>query len=423
MVIPKGYKQTDVGVIPEDWGVKSIGELFKISGGYPATRADLSNNGYFYLHYGDIHSSKKTYLDTEVDKNQIPRLNINLKKISQSSLLEDGDVVFVDASEDDEGASRHIVVRNKQNIPFISGLHTIVAKSLNNDLNKQYRQFCFQTENVKQQFKHYSAGTKVTGISKKTIQKITILIPPKSEQAAIANVLTHIDELIASLRKLIEKKRAVKQGAMQELLTGKKRLPGFKGKWETVQLKKISTLSSGGTPLTSINTYYTGNIPFMNISDISNSGKYLNNTEKYITEDAVANSSAYKFPPNMLLFAMYASIGKCAINTVEMTCSQAILCINPIKINLEYLYYNFVNREKEFLGMRQTGTQNNLNKIIMGNVIIPYPSYEEQSAIADILTNMDNEIEQLEQKLAKYEKIKIGMMQNLLTGKIRLPTT
>jgi len=93
-------------------------------------------------------------------------LNIPLKRISPVSLLDDGDVVFVDASEDDEGASKHVVIINKGKIPFIAGLHTIVVKSKTDDLDHNYRRYCFQTREIKRQFYYYAVGTKVTGISK-----------------------------------------------------------------------------------------------------------------------------------------------------------------------------------------------------------------------------------------------------------------
>jgi type I restriction enzyme S subunit len=147
-----------------------------------------------------------------------------LKRVSSKSLLENGDVVFVDASEDDEGTSRHVVVVNKDNIPFISGLHTIVAKSKTNDLSHEYRRFCFQTAAVKQQFLFYSVGTKVSGISKTNIPKLTIPVPPVPEQTAIAEVLSDMDAELAALEQRRAKTRALKQGMMQELLTGRTRL-------------------------------------------------------------------------------------------------------------------------------------------------------------------------------------------------------
>jgi type I restriction enzyme S subunit len=206
------------------WNTKTIGELFSISGGLSASRDQLSSDGYCYLHYGDIHSSTKAYIDVKAEFQDIPRLKIPLKKVSRTSLLKDGDVVFVDASEDDEGASRHVVVVNPENIPFISGLHTIVAKSKSTELDHRYRRYCFQTRKVRSQFRYYSVGTKVTGISKTNIIKIELPIPSPSEQIAICEILGDIDSEIAALEGKLFKAREIKQGMMQELLTGRTRL-------------------------------------------------------------------------------------------------------------------------------------------------------------------------------------------------------
>jgi type I restriction enzyme S subunit len=206
------------------WEVKTFGELFYISGGLSASRDQLSSDGYCYLHYGDIHLSKKTYIDLRSEFQDIPKLNIPLKKVSSASLLNDGDVVFVDASEDDEGASKHVVVVNPDRIPFISGLHTIVAKSKTNELNHEYRRYCFQTREVKKQFLFYAVGTKVSGISKTNIAKINLPVPSLPEQTAIAEILSDMDAEIAALEAKLAKARQIKQGMMQELLTGRIRL-------------------------------------------------------------------------------------------------------------------------------------------------------------------------------------------------------
>lgn len=207
-----------------EWIEKSFGELFEFSGGFSASREDLSLEGYCYLHYGDIHGSKKQYIDTLKDFSQIPKLQIDLKKISSKSLLKNGDVVFVDASEDDSGVSKHIVVRNEKDIPFISGLHTIVAKQKTNLLTREYLEYCFSNEIIHNQFIHYSVGTKVTGISKKNIAKIFVKFPPQDEQLAISKILSDIDEDISELLMRLDKARQIKQAMMQELLTGRIRL-------------------------------------------------------------------------------------------------------------------------------------------------------------------------------------------------------
>ena len=206
------------------WEVKTLGELFDFSGGYSASRDQLSTEGHCYLHYGDIHGASKTFVDTDADYQDIPKLDIPLKQVPSSSLLEDGDVVFVDASEDDEGTSKHVVVVNKDNIPFVSGLHTIVAKSKTDELSHEYRRFCFQTAAIRRQFLFYSVGTKVSGISKTNIAKLKLSVPSVPEQTAVAAVLMDMEAELAALEQRREKTRSLKQGVMQELLTGRTRL-------------------------------------------------------------------------------------------------------------------------------------------------------------------------------------------------------
>jgi type I restriction enzyme S subunit len=207
-----------------EWEVKRLGELFVFSGGYSASRDQLSEQGHCYLHYGDIHGSSKTTVDTNADFQDIPKLDVSLNRVSRDSLLEDGDVVFVDASEDNEGTSKHLVVINKDCRPFISGLHTIVAKARTEELAHEYRRYCFQTAAIRQQFLFYAVGTKVSGISKTNIVKLALPVPSVPEQTAIAAVLSDMDAELEALEARRDKTRALKQGMMQELLTGRTRL-------------------------------------------------------------------------------------------------------------------------------------------------------------------------------------------------------
>ena len=207
-----------------EWEMKALGDLFNFSGGFTASRDQLSSEGYCYLHYGDIHSSKKSFVDVRSEYQDIPKLDIQLRKVSPVSLLDDGDVVFVDASEDDEGTSKHVVIINPHGIHFISGLHTIVAKCKVNAMEHQYRRYCFQTSAVKAQFRFFAVGTKVSGISKTNIAKITLPVPSVPEQTAIAAILSDMDAEIAALEAKLAKARSLKQGMMQELLTGRIRL-------------------------------------------------------------------------------------------------------------------------------------------------------------------------------------------------------
>ena len=169
-------------------------------------------------------------------------------------------------------------------------------------------------------------------------------------------------------------------------------------------------------------SYYNGHIPFLSISDITEAGKYINKTEKTITEKGLNNSSARMFPAGTIMYAMYASLGKCSIANIELSCSQAILGITPkCRINPEYLYYYLSFIEEDVKDMGQTGTQSNLSKQIVQDFMVKLPSdIKEQQAIATILSDMDKEIADLEAQRDKYRLLKSGMMQKLLTGQIRL---
>ena len=421
MAVSIGFTATEAGVFPSDWPIRPLGDLFEFSGGHSASRAQLSDVGYCYLHYGDIHGARKSSIDTRADFLAIPKLPIALRDVSSRSMLDDGDVVFVDASEDDEGASKHIVVINKDRIPFIAGLHTIVAKSKSDVLAPEYRRYCFQTSSIRSQFLFYAVGTKVTGISKSNIPKLLLPVPPLPEQRAIAAALSDVDSLLESLDRLIAKKRDLKQATMQQLLTGKTRLPGFSGEWETVRLGDVAEMSSGGTPLSSVADYYGGEIPWVSISDMTKAGKFLRHTEETLTRRGLTNCAAKMFQPGTVLYAMYASLGECSIASVPLCTSQAILGIRPAaRLGAEFLYYLLSSMKAAVREVGQQGTQANLNKGMVQDFSLNLPSSAEQEAIASVLADIDTEIGALTARFDKVRDLKRAMMQELLTGKTRL---
>lgn len=403
------------------WSEKTLGDLFNFSGGLSASRADLSVKGYPYLHYGDIHGSTKTFVDVCIDSN-IPRLDIDINKVSNASLLNDGDVVFVDASEDDDGASRHVVIRNKDGIPFISGLHTIVAKAKTDELDKKFREFCFQTNHIRSQFKFYSVGTKVTGISKANIAKIALVFPPDiNEQRRIAEALTDTDALISALEKLIYKKRAIKQGAMQELLTGKRRLPGFSGDWAEATLGEICEIKDGThqTP-----KYVAYGVPFYSVENVTNDN--FTNT-KYISLDEHRILTAnFRIEQGDILMTRIGSIGVCKYVDWDVEASFYVsLALLKCKAGVNSRFLSLYSQSEQFQKEIELHSLQHAipKKINLGNISLvrlTLPTLTEQIAITKILSDMDAEIDTLTTKLGKLRSIKQGMMSELLTGRIRL---
>jgi type I restriction enzyme S subunit len=405
-IIPKGYKRTEVGIIPKNWEVKSLGDLLSFSGGYSASRDQLSEDGFCYLHYGDIHGSTKQYMNVTTEFLVIPKLNIKLSNVSRKSLLSDGDVVFVDASEDDEGTSKHVVVRNPDGIPYISGLHTIVSKSKDDSFNSRYKEYCFQTNDIKRQFKFYAVGTKVSGISKTNIAKIFIPLPLKLEQKAIAGNLCEIDALISSFGKLIAKKRAIKQGVMQKLLTGKRRLPGFSGKWETKSFGSLIELRKGEQ---------------LNKSELTETGEYPD-------WNGGIEPSGYTHKWNTIENTITISEGGNSCGFVNF-CKQKFwlgghcyaLKITADRLDKNFLFQLLKYMEKAITNLRiGSGLPNIQKKNLNEFELFLSTDVHEQTVIASVLRDMDAEIDTLDQKLAKYKMFKQGMMQALLTGRIRL---
>ena len=146
--IPKGYQKTDFGVFPSDWETdKTLGDLFDFYGGLSKSRDELGEKGYAYLHYGDLH--RGTFNTVSIDHyEQLPKCDISLTG-KEKCLMKDGDVAFLDASEDLEGTSRAVLIDNPENKPFIAGLHIIYGKAKNNSLDKWFKQYITSSESVK----------------------------------------------------------------------------------------------------------------------------------------------------------------------------------------------------------------------------------------------------------------------------------
>lgn len=249
-------------------------------------------------------------------------------------------------------------------------------------------------------------------------------LPPLPEQRKIAKILSTWDKAISTTEKLIETSKQQKKSLMQQLFSGKKRLVNpetgkvFEREWEEAKLGDIAAMNSGGTPKSSIREYYDGKHPWVSIADMTKHGKWISKTEKSLTDEGIANSSARLYPKGTVLYAMYASIGECSIATVELCSSQAILGIRPQKrlLNL-FLYYYLNNLKEQIILMGQQGTQSNLNAGMVKSFVIKLPPIEEQQKISSVLTSADKEIEVLEAKLAHFKQEKKALMQHLLTGK------
>lgn len=404
MEMPKGFKKTEVGVIPSDWDVKKIGDCLLRNPDYGINAAAVSYNENLpvYLRITDVTEDGKYSR-----KNLVSVDNLS----SDSYYLQEGDLVFART-----GASvgkTYLYNKNDGELVFAGFLIRVKANEI--ILLPDYLKYFTQTNIYWNWIAANSMRTGQPGINGNEYKELLVPLPPtKAEQTAIATALNDADALITQLEKLIVKKRAIKQGAMQELLKPKEG-------WEVKKLGDVvDKFVNGGTPSTSIEKYWQGRIPWISGADILN--QKIGQLRRYITEEAVTNSSTNVIKKGNLLFVSRTGVGKLAIVPFDIAISQDFtgIYVNKSYIVTDYLYRYFDSVSKELQNLNQGTSIQGITRETLFNFPIPLPPLEEQIRIAQILSDMDEEIEALEKKFDKYKMLKQGMMQNLLTGKIRL---
>lgn len=252
--------------------------------------------------------------------------------------------------------------------------------------------------------------------------KFNIVLPSLQEQQAIASALSDFDEHIDNLTELIEKKKTIRNGALEDLVSGRTRIEGFDDEWKKTTLDDCAYIFQGGTPRTTNADYWNGDIVWVTPSEITKlKGMYISNSERKITKAGLQNSSAQILPVGTILLCTRATIGELAIATKLMTTNQGFknfVCKDGVdNIFMAYLLMTL----KEVMISKAIGTTFlEISKKVLKAIEIVIPEYREQEAIASILTAMDEEIEALEEEKEKMIQIKEGAMDDLLTGRVRL---
>lgn len=408
---PDGYKFTEIGIIPEDWDFVRIGDLGNFSKG-AGIRKDQANSGHIpCIRYGELYTKHN-----DIIRKCYSFISRDIAETSRK--LKAGDVLFAGSGETKEEIGKCAAFIDETEV-YAGG--DIIIFSPVKGISEFYGYLLNAPFSIKQKASK-GQGDAIVHISSSNLADIVIPFPNEIEQKAIAEALSDTDNLIQSIENLIDKKRKIKQGAMQQLLTGKKRLPGFSGEWEVFKLGEVVQIFNGGTPSTSNSRYWDGSIKWCTPTDItSNKSKYLSETANKITELGLNNSSAKILPIGTLLFCSRATIGEVKIANCEVATNQGFKSIvTSAGVNNEWLYYWLVQNKMSFIEKAIGSTFLEISKKDMKNIEIALPSVEEQKSIAQVLSDMDAEIEALEEQLEKYKTIKQGMMQELLTGRIRL---
>lgn len=436
------FKQTEIGMIPDDWEVKELGELFSIKHGFGFKSEFFSdeNNqkvvvtpGNFKLDGGFQYQNKPIYY-TGVYPEEF--------ELASDDLV----ITMTDLSKNSDTLGNPMLIP-KDGFVYLHNQRIGLVKILWSNCNKSFLFRLLCSKDYHHKVVSTAAGSTVKHTSPKRIYDVAVPLPPTiAEQQKIAKALSDVDNVISTLEKLIAKKKNLKQGTMQQLLTGKKRLPGFgpavvepvettKFKqteigeipedWEVKELHELCDLLNGdrGINYPKDSDMVSNGIPFINAGHLQNGVIDLDNMD-YISDSHYQKLSGAKIRTNDILFCLRGSLGKNAISNFDNGAPASSLCvIRAKKINHFYLFQliNSVIFEKQIEDVNTGSSQPNLSAKDVSNFLIPIPmDCVEQTAIANVLSSMDKEIEALNTKLEKYRNLKTGMMQQLLTGKIRL---
>jgi len=271
-------------------------------------------------------------------------------------------------------------------------------------------------------FKKFSDKTGVPGINRNDIHAIKVRVPQLFEQKKIAKILSTWDKAIATTEQLLANSRQQKKALMQQLLTGKRRMPSFENVWLVYKVRDFGTVCAGGTPSTKKSNYWDGDIPWLTPSEVTKlQGRFVASTQKCISLEGVKNSSAQLIPAGSLLVCTRATIGQICISVDQITTNQGFKNIVPNeKFDIDFLYYLFEAGRKKMIQKACGSTFLELSKKDFENIVFTCPEYKEQVAISTLLASADSHSEILVKKISALKQERQCLMQQLLTGKKRV---
>ena len=422
-MVKKGYKQTEIGVIPEDWEVVQLKYVStgKFTYGVNAPAVEYMPPLPNYIRITDISDDGRF-----IRENCMSVICANPEQFT----LKENDIVFART-----GAStgKTYLYRREDGKLVYAGF--LIKATINPYLaNSKYVFAALHTKEYWNWVSTSSMRSGQPGINGNEYASYQIALPDLAEQAYIVEALEGTDKLIILLEKQISKKKAIKQGTMQELLTGKRRLPGFEGKWQLFVFGDLFDFIPNNA-FTRAQIDVSGRVKNIHYGDIlTKYGAYISADSKdipYIAKEIDLSRFSEKcyLQSGDLVIADTAedeTVGK-ALEVINVECpvlagQHTLLCRPKVRFAEKFLgyYLNGACYHDQLIPYIVGTKVSSVSKASMAQTALVVPDYEEQQAIAEILSNMDSEIEALEQKLAKYRQVKQGMMQQLLTGKIRL---
>lgn len=433
------YTHEKFGKVPNGWEVKKLGECFDFFPTSSYSREKLTDSGEcLYVHYGDIHTKFHEFIDFQ--KEELPFVTEDMA--SRFTKLKDGDLIIADASEDYEGVGKAVEVLNLGETSAISGLHTLHLRAKDDCFVNGFKGYILNNEKVRRNILRSATGIKVYSVSKSGLKGIFLPKPPKPEQQAIASILFKIDEAIKAKRNSIEASLKIKRSLIQQLLTGRLKPDGswraeqdfYKDEkfgnipigWKYVKLKDVC-LGPGEYGANASATDFIPNCPrYIRITDIDDYGNLIEDGKVGIEPEKVRNNLLKE---NDFLFARTGdTVGKSLLYKENMGLAAYAGYLIKFSFNQDLIlpeYFNLIAKSDFFeafkTAMKRVGAKPNINSREYGSFKFSLPlSLEEQKAIYQTIKPIDCSVLDKQSKIRILERLKKSLMQNLLSGKVRV---
>ena len=390
---------TEIITIPESWKMQNILENSTLKariGWQGLTTTEYKKTGKIYLVTGT------DFKDGKIDWENC--VYVDKKRYSQDKNIQ---IKIDDVLVTKDGTIGKIAYVDKLPLPTTLNSGIFVIRSIKNDYLHLFLFYILSSNYFIKFLNKLKAGSTIIHLYQKDFASFNFVVPPISEQQQIIQILSNTDKLIEKLEKIIEKKKNIKQGMLQELLTGKRRSKGFSGEWKNISFNDAFYITAGGDlDKISFSESQDDRHPFPIYSNsLINSGLY-------------GFSSKFQYEKESITITARGTVGKANARSHKYSAIGRVLILKPIQKLDCFFVAEYINNKIKF-SIESTGVPQ-LTTPQISKYLIDLPELDEQLVISNILSDMDSEIQELKQNRDKYIMIKQGMMQKLLTGEIRL---
>ncbi len=407
-----GYKHTKLGWIPQEWEVNKLGSLGSFSKGKGLSKAELTEEGIPCITYGELYTIHDIIIK-EFISFTTPTAAKNSRKLKKNSIL------FAGSGETAEEIGKCAAFLGDEDA-YAGGDIVIFQPQ---DLDSFFLSLALNSQPLIHQRARLGQGYSVVHIYADHLAEQLLPLPPLPEQRRIAAILGTWDSAIAKVQQLLAAQQERKRGLMQELLSGKSRFKGFDGEWQEVRLGELGEISNGGTPDTTIDEYWNGDIPWFTPTEITAlAGKVMiRESVRNLTKQGLANCTGSLLPAGAVIVCTRATVGIAAILDVPGTTNQGFKNIVPNdRVSSKFLYYQIMAHAHALQRLACGSTFPEVSMKDFRNLKIPVPAPAEQDLITSVFDAIDKSIEQVQNYLTHITTQKRGLMQQLLTGAVRV---